>query len=156
MGSGRAEGSDGNGGGVERGENQKQVFHPFPRSLRISQTARDSHIPTDPAVCLPCWAKEPKKNWGPWKSGNRKARFPLSHRPKLVCDARKNINYKDDPNREKENSTRLRRPSVSGSSCIGMESDFRIILGLENATIGDLVDANGAPWCHFPLLFAYA
>ena len=51
----------------------------------------------------------------------------------MVCDARKNINYKDDPNREKENSTRLRRPSVSGSSCIGMESDFRIILGLENA-----------------------
>jgi hypothetical protein len=56
--------------------------------MEISQRQRDSHIPTTSTTILP--HKDPKtktktktKNpqWRPWKSGNPKAEFLLSHRP---------------------------------------------------------------------------
>jgi hypothetical protein len=62
---GRPEGR-GNGGAVESVENQKQVSHPFHRPLEISQTRRDSHIPTAQAYAA-------------WKSGKPNSGFPLSH-----------------------------------------------------------------------------
>jgi hypothetical protein len=40
----------GNGGGVETGENQPQVFTGSHTSLGIRQTTPDSHIPTAPAT----------------------------------------------------------------------------------------------------------
>jgi hypothetical protein len=40
----------GNGGVVERGENQEQVFTAFHNALGIRQNAADSHIPTAPAA----------------------------------------------------------------------------------------------------------
>ncbi len=42
--------SYGNAGAMESLEIQEQDFHPFHRSLEISQKARDSHIPTAPTV----------------------------------------------------------------------------------------------------------
>jgi hypothetical protein len=49
---------------MENEENPKQVFHRFPPPLEIA--LRDSHIPAAPAATA-------------WKSGNPKARLPLSH-----------------------------------------------------------------------------
>src|SRR5260370_42651132 len=43
----------GNDGALESLENQRQVFHPSQRSLEISQSRRDFHIPTGPAVSPP-------------------------------------------------------------------------------------------------------
>jgi hypothetical protein len=40
----------GNGGAVESMENHTPVFHPSHNSLEISQTPRDSHIPTAAAT----------------------------------------------------------------------------------------------------------
>ena len=51
---------------VEREEKHKQLSLSFHRSLGISQTARDSHIPT-------AWHRPG------WKSGKPKTGFPLSH-----------------------------------------------------------------------------
>jgi hypothetical protein len=69
----------GNAGLMDNEENHKQV------SLVIHspwKSLRDSHISTAPTVS---WIYSRKPNPGtlqcvPWKSGNRKARFPLSHR----------------------------------------------------------------------------
>jgi len=58
--------SCGNGGAVESVEIQNQDFPSFHRSLEISPTTRDFHIPTAPTT-------------RPWKSGKPKAGFPLSH-----------------------------------------------------------------------------
>ena len=60
--------SCGNGGTVESVEIQRQDFPSSHRSLEISPTTRDSHIPTAPTEA------------GGWKSGKPKAGFPLSHR----------------------------------------------------------------------------
>ena len=48
--SARPEKRGGKGGGVEAGENQKQVFTVSPTPLGISQTQRDSHFPTAPTT----------------------------------------------------------------------------------------------------------
>src|ERR1035438_7719935 len=50
--------------------------------MEISRRQRDFHIPTTSTTVL-CDPKTKAKNghWGPWKSGNPKAGFPLFHRP---------------------------------------------------------------------------
>jgi hypothetical protein len=57
----------------------KPRFPSLPTAL--GNRCRDSHISTAPATVPPFRSQSRKKNFGPWKSGNRKARFPLSHRP---------------------------------------------------------------------------
>jgi len=59
----------------------KPGFCPAPTALG-NRKRRDSHIPTaTTAVSRIFKTKNRQKNCGRWKSGNRKARFPLSHRP---------------------------------------------------------------------------
>jgi hypothetical protein len=47
--------------------------------------------PAEEKALLPIQRKQSKakKKCGPWKSGNPKSGFPLSHRPKIACGARK-------------------------------------------------------------------
>jgi len=49
-----------NGGGVETGENQQQVFTCSHTPLGIRQTTPDSHIPTAPAAVAPPQAQKTK------------------------------------------------------------------------------------------------
>jgi len=50
----------GNGGGVETGENQRQVFTCSHTPLGIRQTTPDSHIPTAPATVAITQTKKTK------------------------------------------------------------------------------------------------
>ena len=63
------------GRAMENEENQKQVFHRFPLPLEIAKGA----ISTFP---------QPRRR-APWKSGNPKAGFPLSHRASLLFHIKK-------------------------------------------------------------------
>jgi hypothetical protein len=128
---------------VESLENQPQVFHPFHRPLKIPQNRRDFNISTAPTV-LDCISENTGNLYGvPWKSGNRKARFPLSHRTgslrRKVADSVSvshdsgNPEQKSNPERK---SVAARPPSFSYPAfpSRSSEADFMLIFQLENAT----------------------
>jgi hypothetical protein len=54
----------GNGGAVESMENHTPVFHPSHNSLGISQTPRDSHIPTAAATVPSSQTQNQRKEVG--------------------------------------------------------------------------------------------
>ena len=101
--------SCGNGGAVESVEIQKQDFPSSHRSLGISQTARDSHIPTAPAT-------------RPWKSGKPNAGFPLSHSHLYIWSRNKNRRLrrrrKGDISIEVRMGTFLTRLDILACNCL--------------------------------------
>jgi hypothetical protein len=128
----------GNAGLMDNEENQKQV------SLVIHspwKSLRDSHISTAPAVSLiyPTKTKPRNTQCKPWKSGNRQARFPLSHRTGSLRrkeEAWVSV-YHDSSNPE--------HPIPKG----GLAADrvapaVRLIIRLENASAADA--SAPCPW----------
>jgi hypothetical protein len=108
----------GNDGPVESVEKRRQLSHAYHRPLEISQTARDSHIPT--AQLRPGW-----------ESGKPEAGFPLSHTglaTTIIVEFSK-------PKTEERNRPLcgLLTLIFQDHSVLETEPDFRIILGLENA-----------------------
>jgi hypothetical protein len=101
-------------------EKQKQLFHPFHRPLGISQTARDSHIPT-------------ARQRPGWKSGKPKAGFPLSHAGLATTILSTPSTAKTEE--RKSAAARPLHPEFQDHSVLETEAGFRIILGLENAPV---------------------
>jgi len=124
----------GNDGAVERVENQKQVSHPFHRPLEISQRARDSHIPTAPAILIGLRENRGTgKNCGPWKSGNPKAEFPLSHRPDSLRRKEGDRFEQAPEGAERKPVSAAARLRFQYHLALETKDDFSIILRLENA-----------------------
>jgi hypothetical protein len=109
----------GNAGSMESVEKQKQLFPSFHSPLGISQKARDSHIPT-------AWHRPG------WKSGKPKSGFPLSHAG-LATTTTGSLSL--EPKNKKGD-----RPlcglliTFQDHLVLETETDFRIILRLENAS----------------------
>src|SRR5713101_618175 len=112
----------GNDGPVERGEKQEQLFPSFPRPLGISQTARDSHIPT--ARLRPGW-----------KSGKPKPGFPLSHAG-LATTSSVPLFQNPKPRKGSRPPRGLLFIIFQDHSVLETEPNFRIILRLEYASGG--------------------
>jgi hypothetical protein len=104
---------------VESVEKQKQLSPSFHRPLGISQTARDSHIPT--ARLRPGW-----------KSGKPKTGFPLFHTWLATTTS---VSLFSNPKLKKGSRPRrgLLFITFQDHLVLETESGFRIILGLENA-----------------------
>lgn len=105
--------SCGNAGAMESVESQRRAFPSSHSSLGISQTARDSHIPTAPIHAVATPARNPARRTvggGKVEIQNQDSHFPTAP---IACGARKG---KDEAIHRNANS-----------------SLFMIILGLENA-----------------------
>jgi transposase InsO family protein len=114
-----AAGGRGNGGAVESAENRRQVFRPSHRPLEISPKSRDFHIPT---------ARRAPRG----KVENHKADFPLFHAGLATTVP---VCLSQPRNQERRSAaTRPSRADFQDHSVLETGPDFRIILGLENAT----------------------
>jgi hypothetical protein len=103
---------------MESVEKQKQLFPSFHSPLGISPKERDSHIPT-------AWHRPG------WKSGKPKPGFPLSHAG-LATTTTACLNL--EPKTKKGDRPLRGRPlTFQDHLVLETESDFRIILRLENA-----------------------
>jgi hypothetical protein len=103
---------------VESAEKQKQLSRPFHRPLEISQTARDSHIPTARL-----------RGHGKVENQNQVSPFPTAARDDDPCSLTQN-------QKTKKGSRPLRGlpfPYFQNHPVLETKPDFRIILGLENA-----------------------
>jgi hypothetical protein len=126
----------GNAGAMESLEIQKQDFHPFHSSLEISHEQRDSHIPTARAVSIGNREnRETGKKCGPWKSGNPKTGFPLSHRPDSLRRKEPNQLRPNSERAERMRSLMPARVSFHAHPALETNSRFMLILRLENAPV---------------------
>jgi hypothetical protein len=108
----------GNAGAMESVEKQKQLFPSFHSPLEISQKARDSHIPT-------AWRRPG------WKSGKPKSGFPLSHAG-LATMTTVSL-FSEQKTKKGDRPLRGLLIIFQDHLVLETESDFRIILRLENA-----------------------
>src|SRR4029077_16571278 len=108
----------GNAGSMESVEKQTQLFPSFHSPLEISQKARDSHIPT-------AWHRPG------WKSGKPKSGFPLSHAGLATTTTISQLSEQ----KPKRGDRPLRGLLITFQDHLVLETetDFRIILRLENA-----------------------
>jgi hypothetical protein len=105
----------GNGGPVEREENQEQVSHSPHRPLEISPTARDSHIPT--AKLRPMWS-----------SGKPKSGFPLLHMELATMTC-----FTIQPNTNKKGKWPGKPVHFHAHLALEPKCSFMLILQLDNA-----------------------
>jgi hypothetical protein len=103
---------------MESVEKQKQLFPSFHSPLEISQKARDSHIPT-------AWRRPG------WKSGKPKSGFPLSHAG-LATMTTVSL-FSEQKTKKGDRPLRGLLIIFQDHLVLETESDFRIILRLENA-----------------------
>jgi hypothetical protein len=108
---------------VESLENQTQVFHSFPRPLKIWQRPPDSHIPTAPA-------------WAARKRGKPQTGFPLSQPAQATTISVLFSTPTQNHNERKSAAARPPHPDPFQDHLV-LETlpRFRIILGLENAEL---------------------
>jgi hypothetical protein len=104
---------------MESVEKQTQLFPSFHSPLEISQKARDSHIPT-------AWHRPG------WKSGKPKSGFPLSHAGLATTTTISQLSEQ----KPKRGDRPLRGLLITFQDHLVLETetDFRIILRLENAS----------------------
>jgi len=137
--------SSGNDGAVESLEIQRQDFHPFQRSLEISQRRRDSHISTAPAVSP--WTGQnvgKGKKRGLWKSGNPKSGFPLSHSPGSSLRRKVEDHLKQTSMRAERIGSAMPARSFHAHPALETNLRFMLILRLENAA--SRCKFFGVPW----------
>jgi hypothetical protein len=111
----------GNGGPMERVENQMQVSHSPHRPLEISPTPQDSHIPTA------------RLRHG-WKSGKPETGFPLFHAGRATM-----ITILIQPTKTQKGvwpGTPVHTPGFHAHSALEPSCTFMLILRLENAALG--------------------
>jgi hypothetical protein len=119
---------------VESLENQRQVFHPSPRPLGISQKPRDSHIPTASTAdsYSPCKRGTARRTGDPGKLEiqERDSHFPTVAKPPAAQGKKFKNQY------ERRVLPLYEAPHFQDHLVLESKVVFRIILRLENAAEG--------------------